>query len=112
MSDILIPAKYFDRKLSRPLDINMGGCDLNDWKEQCGRYAFAMHPKGFPIFIPPHELIKFDEYKQSDPYFVELNSNFHQHRLRYTLAMIQDATKNAGGGGQKKYLIWAVVKDT
>ncbi len=81
---------YYDRKRSRPIVPHKDGCDLVDWNEAFEQYSFARHPQGFPIFLSPTDLEQFDEYKESDPYTVELNyeSDFHQRRIQCTLDLI------------------------
>lgn len=91
--------KYYDHKRCRPIELDKDGCTLCDWTEQFDNAIFAKHPKGFPIFLPPHELEKSDEYKESDPYTVELNldSDFHRRRIQCTLTMIEEAIKKVEG---------------
>ena len=88
--------KYFDHNNNRPIDIDKDGCSLNDWKKLQRTASFAKHPKGFPVFVPPHELEGSDEYSKSDPYTVEerIDSNFHRRRIECTLQMIEEATNN------------------
>lgn len=87
--------KYYCYKHSRPIDLDKDGCNLDDWKNLYGKALFAQHSKGFLVFLPPHELEICNEYKESDPYTVEVNieSDFHKRRMECTLEMIKEAIK-------------------
>lgn len=66
-------------------------CSLADWaKAYSTGCACCMHPAGFPVFIPPSEIDRNDEYRIGDPYTVEqnLDSEFHQRRFNSTLHLI------------------------
>lgn len=91
--------KYYDRQRRRPLDMDNDGCSLDDWNQQAGMAPFARHPDGFPVFLPLETLEESDEYKDSDPYTVELDgvSQFHRRRLDCTLALIEEAAGQAHG---------------
>lgn len=91
--------RYYDRHQRRPIDPDKDGCQLSDWKKLWGSVPFARHPKGFPIFLNPDELEKFNEYKDTDPYTVEmqLHHDFHQRRLACTVALIAEAIQQVQG---------------
>ena len=86
-------SKYFDYKNNRPIDSDKDGCNLSDWKQLHDKASFARHPKGFSVFLPPHELEACDEYSELDPYTVETNieNDFHRRRIECTLQMIEEA---------------------
>jgi 2-polyprenyl-3-methyl-5-hydroxy-6-metoxy-1,4-benzoquinol methylase len=67
-------------------------CPLSEWSKKSEQYSFAIHPKGFPIFLKPSEIEKSDEYADSDPYQVEtgINSAFQQNRFLLTLDMLHE----------------------
>jgi 2-polyprenyl-3-methyl-5-hydroxy-6-metoxy-1,4-benzoquinol methylase len=89
-------AKYHDHKLGRRIDLQKDGCALNVWGAQYGRASFAWHPKGFPIFLSPRAMEKYDEYRKTDPYAVDLNASpFHQRRAACTLEMIETAVSSS-----------------
>jgi 2-polyprenyl-3-methyl-5-hydroxy-6-metoxy-1,4-benzoquinol methylase len=95
----MAPAEYYDYKNHRPINLAKDGCELIEWSQFCEEAPFARHPKGFPVFLKPDKIAKSDEYKESDPYTVELNlkSGFHQRRLDCTLAMIAEALNQVQG---------------
>jgi 2-polyprenyl-3-methyl-5-hydroxy-6-metoxy-1,4-benzoquinol methylase len=91
--------KYYDRQQQRPIDPERDCCQLGDWQKLRGNVPCAWHPKGFPIFLNPDELEKCDEYKDTDPYTVEvhLNSDFHQRRLQCTVSLLAEALQQVQG---------------
>jgi len=91
--------RYYDYKRSLAIDLDKDGCSLADWPIQYGRALFAKHPKGFLIFLSPSELEAFDEYKESDPYGVEVNveSDFYKRRMECTLELIEEAIESVQG---------------
>ena len=78
--------QYYDWSCHRLLH-KADGCKFEDWPEKHADFPFALHPKGFPIFLNPDELREFDEYSESDPYRVEeeFHSEFHKRRVACTL---------------------------
>jgi 2-polyprenyl-3-methyl-5-hydroxy-6-metoxy-1,4-benzoquinol methylase len=85
-------AKYYDHKLGRQIDMERDGCPLNTWAAQYGKASFALHPKGFPVFLSPRKIEKYDEYSETDPYAVDLTgSEFHRRRAACTLELINIA---------------------
>jgi len=86
-------SKYYDRRRSRPLDLEEDGCDLERWRALQGKAVFARHPSGFLIFLSPDKIEVSDEYKAGDPYTVveNLGSPFHQMRIECTLQAVGEA---------------------
>lgn len=89
----MLEYKYFDYQNNRPLNLESDGCDLAEWNHLYGEYRFAIHPKGFRIFLPPDRLVASDEYSESDPYTVEQNTEneFHTRRIELTVDLVHDA---------------------
>jgi 2-polyprenyl-3-methyl-5-hydroxy-6-metoxy-1,4-benzoquinol methylase len=90
--------KYYDYERNCLIDLNRDGCDLAVWHDSRGKALFARHPDGFMIFLPPEELEKSDEYKESDPYAVEagITEGFHKRRIDCTLAMVKEVANRLG----------------
>lgn len=88
--------KYYDWHKQRLLQ-SEDGCSFGEWVERSNDHAFAFHPAGFLIFLPPEEIFESDEYAVSDPYTVDQNisSAFHRRRFRCTLELLQIALGNA-----------------
>ena len=91
--------KYYDHHNDQPIDLDKDGCSLSNWREQYRQARFAIHPKGFLIFLSPDELEACDEYSDSDPYAFETNldSEFHKRRIDCTLELIKDALQAIQG---------------
>jgi len=88
--------KYYDHMVGRQIDMERDGCPLNSWAGQFGKASFARHPKGFPVFLPPNDVEKYDEYRAADPYDVDLTvSEFHQRRAACTLEMMSIAVNSS-----------------
>ena len=85
--------KYFDRKQKQPIDVKKDGCPLTNWGFEFGKAKFALHPKGFLVFLAPNEIESSDEYRKEDPYTVEENidSEFHRRRIECTLELVKEA---------------------
>ena len=85
--------KYYDHENDRPLNWELDGCALSEWKQLHGKARFAVHPKGFGIFIPPEKICTSDQYIDSDPYGVERNidNEFHKRRIALTIELVQRA---------------------
>lgn len=85
--------KYFDHRGNRALDIAVDGCPLSEWGRQPTACAFALHPKGFPVFLAAARLAASDEYADADPYSVEENmdSDFHRRRMEITVELVCEA---------------------
>lgn len=83
--------KYYSHRLMRSFDPLLDGCIFGKWDECCGKSMFAVHPKGFPVFLSPEELTECDEYREEDPYGVEsgLGDSFHETRLKRTLQFVE-----------------------
>lgn len=69
------------------------GCDLVDWSSRFPSCSFAMHPEGFPIFLPPDRLEIQDEYLFGDLHKVadRIDSEFQKRRVEVTLELISEA---------------------
>ena len=91
--------KYYDHHNDQQIDLDRDGCNLINWCEQYRQARFAIHPKGFLIFLSPDELEACDEYSDSDPYAFETNldSEFHKRRIDCTLELIKDALQAIQG---------------
>jgi SAM-dependent methyltransferase len=85
--------KYHAHTLNRDLDPASDGCAMDQWRANPGRAAFAVHPKGFFVFLPFDRIAAMDEYRGDDPYALErdIGSGFHQNRIACTLELVQDA---------------------
>lgn len=85
--------KYFDHANQTFIDIEMDGCKFSNWKSCQADYPFAVHPKGFPIFLSANDIEANDEYAITDPYSVADNKldAFHRRRIELTLDMVRDA---------------------
>ena len=81
--------KYYDGARHRFLS-ETDGCKYEDWKDKSDDFSFAIHPKGFKIFLSPSQLKKSDEYSEDDPYTVEQNidSEFHKRRIDSTIYLL------------------------
>jgi hypothetical protein len=91
--------KYYDYHSNQPIDLDRDGCNLSNWRGRYGKSKFAIHPKGFLIFLSPDELEACDEYSDSDPYGMETNldGEFHKMRIEGTLELIKDAMQEIRG---------------
>lgn len=85
--------KYYIHENDRPLNIEKDGCPLSEWIKGSEGAVFALHPKGFKIFISPEQISIVDEYEDSDPYTVEenLDSEFHRRRIELTVDLLHEA---------------------
>jgi 2-polyprenyl-3-methyl-5-hydroxy-6-metoxy-1,4-benzoquinol methylase len=91
--NVLISPKYYSHRLGRHIDMENDGCPLDTWTTQYSTASFALHPKGFPVFLPPDDIEMCDEYSEADPYAVDLTaSEFHQRRAACTLELIRTAS--------------------
>ncbi len=83
---------YYDWSLNKSLSLD-DACDYSDWCAKSQEYPFAVHPKGFLVFLPPSELDMSDEYEETDPYGVEqnLHNDFHRNRMQCTLELASKA---------------------
>src|SRR6056297_1042704 len=72
------------------------GCQFSDWSTCQADYPFAIHPKGFPIFLPPSDIEANDEYANEDPYSVadNISGAFHRRRIELTLALVKEAVSD------------------
>ncbi|MDD8020942.1 MAG: methyltransferase domain-containing protein [Acidobacteriota bacterium] len=81
--------KYYDRSRNRFLS-EADGCKYEDWGKS-DDFSFAIHPKGFKVFLSPSQIEKSDEYSEDDPYTVEENidSEFHKRRVDATIYLLK-----------------------
>lgn len=97
MSCKLLDNTYFDVAENRFLR-SEEACTLEEWLNSSGQAKFAIHPKGFPIFLDPAKLNERDEYRDSDPYDVVGSGGepipFHAHRLRGTLLALEHVLRS------------------
>jgi 2-polyprenyl-3-methyl-5-hydroxy-6-metoxy-1,4-benzoquinol methylase len=95
------PNKYFDWRLNKPLT-EADGCNFAEWERNDGQHAFAIHSKGYFIFMASSELGSCDEYKSGDPYTVEqrLEEPFHQRRISVTLELVHHAINDRNGSAR------------
>ena len=88
----MLDKTYFDVSEDRFLLLEEG-CTLEEWLSSSSQAKFAVHPKGFPIFLDPVKLNERDEYRDSDPYDVVGSGGepipFHAHRLQGTLLALE-----------------------
>lgn len=84
--------KYYDWQRGCLLNSLEDGCSFLDWKENFCKKTFAIHDKGFLIFITNDELTRNDEYINGDPFGMEdnLNSPFQQGRIKTTINLITE----------------------
>lgn len=84
--------KYYDWARNRVL-AETDGCPYAEWSARHGTASFAVHPKGFLVFLDPERLERFDEYAEGDPYGVESDrqSAFQRRRFEATLALVCEA---------------------
>src|SRR5258708_11549805 len=87
--------KYFDWQRMIQVSPNEG-CSLKEWVSSASNYSFAVHPKGFKIFLAPSEINISDEYKGGDPYDVDLHSPFHLRRISCTAHLAGIAMTDCG----------------
>lgn len=88
--------KYYDWTHMRKLDVLKDGCNYDNWENNCCEYSFAVHPKGFLIFLSASELKSCDEYEALDPYLVKenLDKQFQQNRIQCTIELINSVVEN------------------
>lgn len=88
--------KYYDCRRDIPLTACQG-CPLDQWQRDPGAYAYAFHPKGFLVFLPPDRLAAMDEFRTGDPYGALRNrqSRGEIHRHRVTLELVAQALAGA-----------------
>ena len=81
---------YYDW-FSRKVLHKENGCKIEDWQDKYADFPFALHKKGFPIFLGPDELEKSDEYSNADPHGVKkgLEGEFQKNRVACTLHLIK-----------------------
>ena len=96
--EFMTKEKYYDWSGGRMLDPQKDGCDYKEWAVKFEAFPFAVHPKGFLVFLPPGELDASDEYKESDPYKMMsgLETDFHQRRIQCTLELIKSVVPEKG----------------
>ncbi len=87
--------KYFDWHRMSHVSPN-DGCSLNEWVSSAGKHSFAFHPKGFKIFLVPSEIHISDEYKNGDPYDLDLDSPFQLRRKSCTAHLAAIAMADCG----------------
>jgi 2-polyprenyl-3-methyl-5-hydroxy-6-metoxy-1,4-benzoquinol methylase len=85
-------AQFFDWSKKRRLDRPGDGCTFAEWPAQFTTAAFAKHPGGFTVFLPPDKLA-CDEYAEGDPYGVEtdIDNDWHRRRFTCTLGLLKKA---------------------
>ena len=52
-------SKYYDGTRHRFLS-ETNGCKYEDWEDKSDDFSFAIHPKGFKMFLSPSQLKKND----------------------------------------------------
>jgi ubiquinone/menaquinone biosynthesis C-methylase UbiE len=88
---------YFDIKRKRVIQIDKDSVLLDTWmKGGSDDYSCSKHPDGFLIFLEPHELESFNEYKEGDPYGVSknINSKFQNRRFQTTIQLLKSTEPN------------------
>jgi 2-polyprenyl-3-methyl-5-hydroxy-6-metoxy-1,4-benzoquinol methylase len=83
---------YYDWRRGRLVG-DEDGCKLEEWPALATERSFALHPKGFPIFLAPDLLAASDEYAEGDRYLVEdrIDNAFHRRRSECTRALLRQA---------------------
>jgi 2-polyprenyl-3-methyl-5-hydroxy-6-metoxy-1,4-benzoquinol methylase len=100
----MIPnGKYYDDARNAGVT-DADGCPLTEWPAKAAEKAYAIHPKGFLIFLRPAELRAMDEYAEGDTYKVQagLDMPFQQRRFLVTIALLREAL--AGGARPPRIL--------
>ena len=91
--------KYYDQQENRTLRPE-DGCPFEEWLQGSSNAKFAVHPKGFLVFLKPREIEKDDEYRQGDPYGFMSEAgqarSFHRRRLTYTVRLLQKVLQGHG----------------
>jgi ubiquinone/menaquinone biosynthesis C-methylase UbiE len=85
---------YFDIKRNRIIQLEKEAVLLDTWmKAGSSEYSCSKHPDGFLIFVEPHEIESFNEYKEGDPYGVSknINSKFQNRRFQNTIHLLKSA---------------------
>jgi 2-polyprenyl-3-methyl-5-hydroxy-6-metoxy-1,4-benzoquinol methylase len=87
--------KYYDWSRQRSLE-RKDGCKYEDWPDKSDDFPFAIHPKGFLVFLSPSDIEGFDEYSEGDPYTVRnnLHSEFHKRRFDSTIHLLKLAAND------------------
>lgn len=82
--------QYYDWPHQKPLS-EADGCKFEDWPQKHADFPFALHPKGFSIFLSPDGLAESDEYSEGDPHRVKkgLQNEFQKRRVACTLHLIE-----------------------
>jgi 2-polyprenyl-3-methyl-5-hydroxy-6-metoxy-1,4-benzoquinol methylase len=81
------------------------GCPLEQWLAGTRAASFAVHPKGFPVFVRAAAVERSDEYRSGDPYSVEQGletSAFQKRRQRRTLRLLAEALAASGSDGSAR----------
>ena len=80
------------------MDPQRDGIPLGEWTAE-SEAPCALHPKGFPIFLPADRVDDCNEYAEEDPYNVETNIDgpFHQLRVDCTLELVASARIDLDG---------------
>lgn len=80
--------QYFDKKTKAYIS-NKDACSFEYWEKHFLKYPFAIHSKGFDVFLTPSEIEISDEYKNGDPNDISENirSPFHQSRIEITIQL-------------------------
>lgn len=90
--------KYYDIENRRPLAVG-DGCPLDEWLAGQAGARFAYHPRNFPVFLAPAEIVKSDEYSDGDPYSaaegLEKWPAFQNRRHRMTLKLLEEALRSS-----------------
>lgn len=86
---------YYDLSSQEPLS-EENCCKFKDWTHKHTQFPFALHPKGFPIFLKPDEILESDEYSQTDPHGVKsgLETAFQKNRLACNQHLIETIATN------------------
>jgi len=81
---------YYDCQHKKFL-CNKEACKLEDRPKKNDEFCFALHSSGFPVFLSPEKIEKFNEYAKGDPYKVEkeLKSEFQKRRVDCTIELIK-----------------------
>ncbi len=85
---------YYDSKKERRIDRSLDCCELSEWYYKHNDYSCGIHPLGFPVFLQPNKLESSDEYRDFDPYSVEMqiDSEFHRRRIDLTVKLVIEAS--------------------
>lgn len=94
----MVRDKYFDWVKNMPVHVDEDGCNYNEWSHGYLSKKFAIHVKGFFVFLPPLEIKSLDEYVNGDPFGIEstIDGSFQKSRISTTLSILSSIKGTKG----------------